>query len=70
MTSAETERLLAPCEVALRLHCSPVTVYRAISRGELEARRLGKRGSLRVTEQALDEFLRPAHSSTDEATRT
>jgi len=70
MSTAETDRLLAPCEVAHRLRCSPVTVYRAISRGELEARRLGENGSLRVSEDALERFLRPAYAPTDEAART
>ena len=61
METAETEdRLLVPGEVAQRLRCSAVTVYRAIWRGELQAVRLGRNGSLRVTEEALEEFLRPA----------
>ena len=48
-------------EVARRLRLSPVTVYRAISDGRLDAVRLGGgNGPLRVPAQALDEYARPA----------
>jgi excisionase family DNA binding protein len=60
MTTAE--KLLAPKEAAHLLRCSPLTIYRAISRGELQAVRLGPNGSLRITETALERFLRPASS--------
>ncbi len=59
MSVAETDSLMAPAEVAKRLRCSRVSVYRAIDRGELEAVRLGENGSLRVSEAALERFLRP-----------
>jgi excisionase family DNA binding protein len=46
-------------EVARELRCSPLTIYRAIQRGELRARRLGEQGGLRVERGAVDEFFRP-----------
>ncbi len=61
MSNGETSQLLVPKEVARRLRCQPVSVYRAIARGELEAVRLGEHGSLRVSDAALERFLRPAH---------
>lgn len=51
-----------PRQVAAMLRCSTATVYRAIHRGELEAVRLGERGSLRIREDALDRFVRPTRS--------
>jgi excisionase family DNA binding protein len=55
-------KLLRPNEVAQQLDVNLATVYRAISRGELEAVRLGETGSLRVSTEALAAFLAPAHN--------
>jgi excisionase family DNA binding protein len=59
-----TETLLAPKEAAVKLRCSVKTVYKAIHAGQLAAVRLGENGSLRVTEAALRESLRPASPET------
>jgi len=39
---------------------NPMTLYRAIRRGDLEAVRLGPR-SLRVSDDAFQKYLRPVH---------
>jgi excisionase family DNA binding protein len=48
--------------------CHPVTVLRAIHRGELEAMRLGRAGRYRITPDALEAWLRP-RLSREERTR-
>jgi excisionase family DNA binding protein len=53
-------KLLDVAQTARRLHVSTMTVYRAVWRGELEAMRLGEHGQLRISEDALEAFLRPA----------
>ena len=50
-------------EVANELRVSRRTVYRAVASGELRAVRLGERGSLRIREDALKRFVRPAQES-------
>jgi excisionase family DNA binding protein len=42
--------------------CHPATVRRAIERGELDAVRLGRRGSYRIRPAALGDWLTPAHN--------
>ena len=63
MQTNATERPAKPREVAAQLRCSTSSVYRWIKRGELEAVRLGGRGSLRIREGALEAFLLPARST-------
>jgi excisionase family DNA binding protein len=63
MTAAGTHtRLLTLEEAASRCFYSARSVRRAIERGDLEAVRLGpnKRYPLRVSEEALERWLRPA----------
>jgi excisionase family DNA binding protein len=53
--------LLTVDETAERLRCSRVTVYRAVRNGRLRAVRLGTdHGPLRITQEALDAYMRPA----------
>ena len=61
-TSATRPQLLTTGEAAhvLRVHRS--TIYRAVSRGELQALRLGTNGPLRVPLAAVEAYTRPAHS--------
>ncbi len=60
MSTIEYDRpLRTVAEVARELSVSRETVYRAISRGELDAVRLGETGSLRIPDEALERFLRP-----------
>ncbi len=68
MTTTATDRFLAPGEAAQRLRCSIVTVYRAINRGELKARRLGAHGSLRISEDAVERFMRPVRTPDETST--
>jgi excisionase family DNA binding protein len=49
-------------QVAQRAGCSRVTVWRAIDRGELEAYRLGARGTYRVRPEAVEAWLQPART--------
>ena len=60
ISSAEHKELLFVAEVAAELRVDPVTVRRAIKKGELEAVRLGQHGRYRVTREELDRFLMPA----------
>jgi excisionase family DNA binding protein len=60
MSTAEIEPLRSVAEVARALRVSTVTIYRAVGRGELEAVRIGASGPLRISEAALEHFLRPA----------
>jgi len=53
MLNTETPQLLTVAEVAQQLRVVPITVYRWIQRGELEAVRLGGR-HLRVRQEAVD----------------
>jgi excisionase family DNA binding protein len=46
-------------EAARRLRVEPLTIYRRIHRGDLEARRLGPHGPLRIEAAALDRFAAP-----------
>ena len=51
-------RLLTVHEAALRLRCSPPTIYRRIATGELPATRLGNgTAALRISERELDGWL-------------
>jgi excisionase family DNA binding protein len=57
---SETEqRLLGVKEVALRLRCSPKTVYRKVSSGELPAVKLGSgpKAPIRVDAGELDAWI-------------
>jgi excisionase family DNA binding protein len=49
------DKLLRVDEVAERLNCSPRTVYRILSEGQLSA--LKVRGSLRIMETTLEHFI-------------
>lgn len=51
--------LLTTAAAARRCACHPTTITRAAAAGELEALRLGPRGSLRIPEGALEDWLRP-----------
>jgi excisionase family DNA binding protein len=56
MLDTQTMQYLTAQEVAQHLRVNPVTIYRAIQRGELEAVRLG--GSrLRVRPEAVGQFI-------------
>ena len=46
--------------------CHPVTIWRAIERGDLEAVRLGPTGAYRIDPRSLEEWLRPAHNPEEE----
>ncbi len=61
-TDADSRRSVAltPREAASVLGISVTTIYRAIEAGQLQAVRLGGRGSsLRITPTALAEFMHP-----------
>jgi excisionase family DNA binding protein len=66
-TTAETRRLLTPSEAARELRLSRQTVYRRIASGELEARRVGVSGPLRVPEEAVERLLRPARETGEQS---
>ena len=51
--------LLTVPEVARALRCSPASVYRRVSDGQLEARRVGETGPLRFEPEAVERLLRP-----------
>jgi excisionase family DNA binding protein len=53
-------RFLTTGTAARLAACHPVTILRAIERGELEAVRLGPSGDHRIAPEALEEWLRPA----------
>jgi excisionase family DNA binding protein len=53
-------RLYKIRELAKGAKLNPMTLYRAIRRGDLEAVRLGPR-SLRVSDDAFRRYLRPVH---------
>jgi excisionase family DNA binding protein len=60
MATIESQKLLSPAEVALRLGVSKITVYRRISDGSLPAVRLGGNGAstpLRVPAGAVEAWL-------------
>jgi excisionase family DNA binding protein len=61
MATSETARpnLFTVREASSELRCSRASVYRAVHDGRLSARRLGEDGSLRISAEALDEFLVP-----------
>ncbi len=48
--------------------CHPVTILRAIERGEPEAVRLGRRGDHRVYVDALNGWMRPAGEAQEPST--
>jgi excisionase family DNA binding protein len=54
----EPKRFWTVHEIASRLRVSPMTIYRAVAAEELHALRIGR--SIRITERALDEYLRAA----------
>ena len=45
-------------EAAEKLGVHYITIYNLISRGELEAVRIGRSKGLRITEEALNKFLK------------
>jgi len=53
-------RFFTIAEAAALLRQSRSTLYRNIKRGAMRAMRLGEHGPLRVPEDALEEYLRPA----------
>ena len=61
MTTREHTRLLTVAEVADRLRQHPLTVYRTIRTGKLQAVRIGTgpNAPIRVDEAALEELLQP-----------
>jgi excisionase family DNA binding protein len=60
MQVTESRRLLDVTQAARLLRVCPTTIRRKIARGELDAVRLGANGTYRVTQDAIDRFLRPA----------
>jgi excisionase family DNA binding protein len=56
---AARPELLTVSECARELRCSRATVYRKIGTGELEARRLGEVGQLRIPADAIGRLLTP-----------
>ena len=66
MSAAKKPRLLPLGDVAERLSVSRATVYRMAQDGRLPVLQLGGRGtSLRVSEDALEEFLCPVAPTRD-----
>jgi len=62
------DRLLTVHEAALRLRCSPPTVYRRIATGELPAHRLGNGpAALRISERELAGWLEHNRTQPPEA---
>jgi len=57
---ASAPELLTVAEVARVLRCSPTSVYRRVWDGQLEARRVGETGPLRIEPAAVERLLRPA----------
>lgn len=45
----------------------PATIRRALLRGDLEGYRAGTRGAYRIPPGAIDDWLRPAHETNEEA---
>ncbi|WNM25278.1 helix-turn-helix domain-containing protein [Demequina capsici] len=45
-------------EAAAELNCSPSTVYALVKSGDLVSYRLGLKGRIRITREALDELRR------------
>jgi excisionase family DNA binding protein len=56
MDERETQ-LLSTAQACRRLGVSRATLYRHIASGELETRRLGERGNLRIPADAIERFL-------------
>lgn len=61
MREVESEYLTVN-EVARALRIAPLTVYRAIHEGRLEAVRLGGNGLYRIPAASLDSYARPVRS--------
>ena len=59
MQQVAPSKLLTVPEVARVLRCSPASVYRRVSDGQLEARRIGESGPLRFEPEAVERLLRP-----------
>ena len=59
-TDARDKQLLHVKEAAAELGVHPSTLRRHIHDGDLRAVRLGPGGRMRVSREALSEFLRPA----------
>ena len=59
MNMVAPSKLLTVPEVARVLWCSPASVYRRVSDGQLEARRIGESGPLRFEPEAVERLLRP-----------
>ena len=57
--------LLRTRDAAALAACHPVTITRAIAAGELDAVRLGRRGTFRISLEALEKWM---HASTAEET--
>ncbi len=55
--------LLTVNEVAQGLRVTPLTIYRAIHGGRLEAVRLGENGPFRVPASAVEDYAQPAKGS-------
>lgn len=58
MPNSQTKNYLNTQEVADRLRVDPVTVRRWIRAGELEAVPLGPKAGYRITEEALQTFIK------------
>ena len=66
-TSVVDERRLSTGAAARIAGCHPITVLRAIERGELPAVRLGEHGHYRITREDFQEWLRPTETLEDES---
>ena len=53
----EKNQFLKASEVAAKLGCDPATVRREVTRGNLPAYRIGPRGDIRISVEAVDRYL-------------
>ena len=67
LSAPVSELRLSTGSAALIAGCYPVTVWRAIDRGELRAIRLGEHGHYRIARRDLQTWLRPRSSMKHEA---
>lgn len=59
------QRFLTPKEVAALLRVSKFTVYDWLKRGHLQGWRAGARGSWRIAEDEVEDFIRRSHENRD-----
>jgi len=66
----EQQSYLTVQEVAQALRVSPLTIYRAIHEGRLEAVRLGDAGPFRVPADAIDTYAQPVRRTKTSSPRS